>query len=159
MRIGAFTLVSGSLFLPLLRMFQILDRIRLTHLLFLSLALQYAVFGYLFVIAGGLGIRGVALMQLVSSGVSAALAAYLLSRCGIRLRWRAILGWLAVAGAVAVIAALAAAAALSGLEDTWLRLIVGGSAYGAVVLVCDFLPARNCAASFSGARAVAQCER
>ena len=66
LRINALGLTTGALFMPMMRMFQILDRIHLMHVLFLTLAVSSAIFGYLFVVGLGLGVRGVAIMQVIS---------------------------------------------------------------------------------------------
>jgi putative peptidoglycan lipid II flippase len=138
LRIGAFSLITSAVTTPLARMFQIADRIHYTHLLYLSVAVSLAIFGYLFVVGLGWGVRGVALMQLASSLVSAVVISYLVGRCGIRLRWRSILNRFALAAVVAAVAYFAAASAISGVESSWLRLAVGGTAYGLVVLLCYF---------------------
>ncbi len=138
LRIGALSLVPQAVTGPLARMFQIIDRIHNTHVLYLAMAVSIVVFGYLFVIMLGWGVQGVASMQLGSSVVAAIVTSYLIDRCGIRLRWLPILGSLMLGLAVAGIASLAAAVAISRLEDTWLRLAAGGAAYSFVVLLCYF---------------------
>jgi putative peptidoglycan lipid II flippase len=139
LRIGAFGMVSGAVFLPLLRMFQILDRIRLTHLLFISLAVGYAVFGYIFVGALGLGVRGVAIMQVASSLGSTIIAAGLLHHCGICPNWQQVFGRLVFAVLVSSVALVLTSLGVSQLVNVWLRVAVGGSVYGLVVLLCYFL--------------------
>jgi len=135
LRIGAFGMVSGAVFLPLLRMFQILDRIHLTHLLFISLAVEYAVFGYIFVLVLELGIRGVVTMQVVSSGVTTIIAIGLLGRCGVQLDWRRIGNNFLLALAAAATAFLAAALTVVELEKPLIRIVVGGATYGLVIFV------------------------
>jgi putative peptidoglycan lipid II flippase len=139
LRLGVLSLIPSAVTAPLFRMFQIIDRIHYSHVVYLTVAASSVVFGYLFVLRLGWGVQGVALMQLAGSALTAVVSAYLVGRCGIRLRWRAILGWLALAAFVSGIAYLAAAAAISGLENTWPRLMIGGTAYGLVVLLCYFL--------------------
>jgi putative peptidoglycan lipid II flippase len=135
LRIGAFGMVSGTVFLPLLRMFQILDRIRLTHALFISLAVEYALFGYTFVVALGWGVRGVALMQVASSAVSTLIAIGLLGRCGVRLNWRRVGRHLTLAVLVSAMAFIVTALAVSNFNNIWLRLGIGGPVYGLAVLL------------------------
>jgi putative peptidoglycan lipid II flippase len=138
LRIGALSLVPQAVIGPLARIFQIIDRIHNTHVLYLAMAASTVVSGYLFVIMLGWGVQGVASMQLTGSVIAAIVTSYLIHRCGIQVRWRPILGLLLLALVVAGIAYLAATVAISQLENTWLRLAVGGSAYGFVVLLCYF---------------------
>jgi putative peptidoglycan lipid II flippase len=138
LRIGAFSLVTSAVMAPLVRIFQIIDRIHYTQVVYLSWAVALGAFGYVFVIMLGWGIQGVALMQLAGSALTAVVSSYLVGRCGIPLRWRTIGGWFALAAVVSSVAYLAAAAAISGLENTWLRLTIGAAAYGLVVLFCYF---------------------
>lgn len=139
LRINAFGLIVGVMFMPLFRMFQISDRIHFSHAVFLSLALSLAAFGYLFVVALDLGVVGVALMQLAGGLLSCAVAGYLVGRCGVRPRWWRVLGHLLFAAAVSAAAYLIATFAVWELENTWARLVAGGAAYGAVILAGYFL--------------------
>lgn len=139
LRIGAFSLATAGITAPLYRMFQIVDRIHYMHVVNLTAALTLGIFGYLFVVALGWGVRGVASMQLASGTISTVLIAHLVGRCGVRVRWRTVLGWLALAACISGIAYAAAAAAITELENTWLRLVIGGTAYGLVVLFFYFL--------------------
>lgn len=139
LRIGAFGLVTGTVFLPLLRMFQILDRIGLTHLLFVSLAAEYAAFGYIFVVALHLEVMGVAMMQLAGSAMSTIVAAGLLWYCGVRPNWGRVLGHFAFATLASGAACTAAVVAVSGFDNAWVRLVIGGAAYSSVTVLCYFL--------------------
>jgi len=139
LRIMAFSFILAGVLTPLARMFQIIDRIHYAQLTYLSGAISLLIFGYLFVIVLGWGVRGVATMQLLSSVAPTIVTAYLVDRGGIKLHWRVILGWGVLAASVSVIASIAAFAAVAGVEDIWLRLMVGGAAYGSVVLACYFL--------------------
>jgi putative peptidoglycan lipid II flippase len=141
LRIGALSIATSAITMPLYRMFQIVDRIHYAQVVNLCAVVSLAIFGYLFVITLGWGVRGVALMQLTSGVIGTILIARLVDRCGICLRWRTILGWLVLATCVSVVAYLASVAATSGLENIWLRLAIGGIVYGLVVLLCYF-PAR-----------------
>jgi putative peptidoglycan lipid II flippase len=138
LQIGAFSIVTGTLYLPLLRMFQIIDRIHFTQILYLSSAVEYALFGYVFVVGLGLGVRGVAIMQVGTSGLSTIIAAGLLSRCGVRPNWRRVLGHLLFALSASVTAFVVVTIAVSGLQNAWARLIGGGSTYGLIILVFYF---------------------
>lgn len=135
LRINALGLLSGAVFLPLMRMLQILDRIHLTHLLFLTLAASCALLGYLLVVQLHLGVRGVALMQVASGIITCILAAYLVRRCGIRPSWRRVLGYLLLASAVSGAAFVVGTFVTARLDDPWGRLVAGGATYALVVLV------------------------
>jgi putative peptidoglycan lipid II flippase len=139
LRINAFGLTTGALFMPMMRMFQILDRIHLMHLLFLTLALSSAISGYLFVVGLGLGVRGVAIMQVTSGAASCVMAGWLLGRCGIRPAWRQVAGYFLFASIVSVAAFAVATIAISGQNDPWGRLVVGATVYGLLLLLCYFL--------------------
>ena len=139
LRIGSLSLAVSVVLAPLARMFQILDRIHYTHGIYLAVALSTLVFGYLFVGLLGWGVRGVALMQLGSSIVTTIVTVQLVAHCGVRLRWSVIALWIGLAGAVTGIACAGTIAALSEVENVWLRIVIGGSSYGVIVLVFYFL--------------------
>jgi putative peptidoglycan lipid II flippase len=139
LRINAFGLTTSALFMPMMRMFQILDRIHLMHVLFLTLALSSAISGYLFVVGLGLGVRGVAIMQVISGSASCVMAGWLLARCGIRPAWRQVAGYFLFASIVSVAAFAVATVAISGQSDPWGRLVVGATVYGLLLFLCYFL--------------------
>jgi putative peptidoglycan lipid II flippase len=136
LRINAIGVILGAMWFPLLRTFQIIDRINLTWLLYLSLAISSAIFGYLFVVELELGVQGVAMMQVASSAIVCLIAASLIDRCGIRLDWRRILGHLLFASLASGAAFLLASIAISGLENTLVRLAAGGGAYSLTIVGC-----------------------
>jgi putative peptidoglycan lipid II flippase len=135
LRINVFGLVSGAMFLPLLRMFQILNRIYVMHALFLTLALASALFGFLFVIILGLGVRGVAMMQVASSAVGCGVAIWLLARYGVRPAWQRVAGYFLYASLASGSAFAVAMAVLSGQDNVWVRIMVGGASYVCVIAV------------------------
>jgi putative peptidoglycan lipid II flippase len=139
LRIAALMLVTSAMTNPLFRMFQICDRINYTHITYVVTACALAIFGYLFVVALGWGVRGVALMQLASAIVSLIVIVYLAARCGIVLHWSSIVTHMALAGFISIIAYTAAVTATLHIWNVWGRLIVGGPIYGAVVLSGFFL--------------------
>jgi putative peptidoglycan lipid II flippase len=141
LRISALGLTTSALFMPMMRMFQILDRIHLMHLLFLTLALSSAISGYLFVVGLGLGVRGVAIMQVISGTAACIVAGCLLVRCGIRPAWRLVAGYFLFASAVSAVAFTASTFVISGQSDPWARLVIGTTVYGLLLLLCYF-PAR-----------------
>jgi putative peptidoglycan lipid II flippase len=142
LRINAFGLIIGAVFMPLMRMFQILDRIHLMYVLFLTLAVASGIFGYIFVVVLGLGVSGVALMQTGSSVMSCLAAIWMLAFCDIRPVWSRVAGYLLFAALASAGAIAASALAISGFEAAWTRLIVGGTIYGMVVLAV-YLMARE----------------
>ena len=133
LRISALGLVTGAIYFPLMRTFQIMDRINLTYVLFATLSVSTAAFGYLFVVALQLGVRGVALMQVASGPVVCFIAARLLQNCGLHLNWGRILRYLLFASLTSLVAFLVAAEIASVAEQPLMRLVAGGAAYGAVV--------------------------
>jgi putative peptidoglycan lipid II flippase len=133
LRISALTLVITSINTPVARMFQIVDRINLTHVMYLALALALLLFGYLFVGVLGLGIRGVAWMQVASGAVVCIVNAHLLSRCGIHLRWRRVGGHAVFAAIASASASLLAILASSTMHSFWGALICGGITYVSVI--------------------------
>jgi putative peptidoglycan lipid II flippase len=141
LRINALGLLVAPILPPLCRLLQIIDRINYTHLMLLAMAASCAIFGYLFVLGLGLGVRGVALMQLASSIAGCTVAAWMVARCGIALRWRRIFRYLMLAATGAGVAGFIAITASWPLENAWARLLVGGAAYALVVLGFYF-PAR-----------------
>lgn len=138
LRINAFGLTTGALFMPMMRMFQILDRIHLMHLLFLTSALSSAISGYLFVVGLSLGVRGVAIMQVTSGVASCVMAGWLLGRCGIRPAWQQVAGYFLFASIVSTAAFAVATLAVSGQSDPWGRIVVGATVYGVLLLLCYF---------------------
>lgn len=139
LRIAAFSLITSTVMAPLVRVFQIIDRIHLVQVVYLSWAGSILIFGYLFVVMLGWGVQGVASMQLAGSVTATIATAFLVDRCGIRLRWGMIFSWFAFAVAISGIAYLVTVPAVSGLENLWLRLTVGGAVYGGAILVGYFL--------------------
>jgi putative peptidoglycan lipid II flippase len=135
LRIAALGIITGVILTPLARMFQIVDRITFTQIMYGWIAVSTFIFGYLFVLVLGWGVRGVALMQLLSSATTCVLTAYLVSRCAIVLRWRSIFGNFLFACAVAGVAILIATMAASHIDGALMRLLVGGPSYAIVFLI------------------------
>jgi putative peptidoglycan lipid II flippase len=133
LQINALSLVTGAIMTPLARMFQIVDRIQFTHVMYLTMAVSLAIFGYLFVGVLDLGVRGVAWMQVASSTVGAIVTAYLVSRCSLHLRWWRVASYLAFALVVSAVAYPVATLAASPFTNAWARLFCGGAAYGLMV--------------------------
>ena len=135
LQIAALSIVLGVVLTPLARMFQIVDRIAYTQVMYGWIAISTLIFGYLFVIELKWGVRGAALAQVLSSATTCVLTAYLVSRCAIAVRWSRILGNLLFATAASGAAYLVAAMATSHIDGNWMRLLVGGLSYGIVILI------------------------
>ncbi len=131
--IYAWTLLTSSVITPLLRMFQIVDRIGFTYAAFLASAVFLAGFGYLFVGALGLGAPGVAWMLLGNHILTLGVVAYLVARCGIVIGWWRVSGYFIFAAAVSGLAVLAALASASPIDAPAPRLLAGGAAFTVVV--------------------------
>lgn len=133
LRVGALAIVISAINTPLARMFQIVDRIYFTHVMYLALMVSLALFGYLFVGVLNLGARGVAWMQVASAAIVCGLNAHLVSRCGIHLRWGRIGGYVVLAGSASASAYLVAVLASSSMQNFWGELVCGGGAYALVI--------------------------
>jgi putative peptidoglycan lipid II flippase len=142
LRISALSIVIGAINTPLARMFQIVDRIHYTHVMYLSLAIALACFGYLFVGVLDMGVRGVAWMQVMGLAVETMVTAYLVSRCDLHLRWRRVAGYAAFALVASAAASFVALLAASSFNDAWMRLLCGGAGFG-LVMVGFYLLARS----------------
>jgi peptidoglycan biosynthesis protein MviN/MurJ (putative lipid II flippase) len=136
LEINALSLVLSAIGTPLFRMFQIVDRIHLTHVMYLTNAVSLAFFGYIFVGRLNLGVAGVAWMQVSSGLIGFALLARLIRFCGIQVHWWSVLPYFLLAVAAAGAAYCAGKFAASPFENSWARLVIGGLAFGLVVVWC-----------------------
>jgi putative peptidoglycan lipid II flippase len=136
LRINAMSVVIAAVNAPLIRMFQILDRIHLINWVYAAVAISSLLFGYLFVVLLDQGVQAVAWMQVFASTIGVTVTCYLVSRCGIELGWSRILGHMGFALAVTAPAYIAAVVVSAPFGSAWLRLATGGSAYG--LIVCSF---------------------
>lgn len=91
------TLVLGSLTAPLLRIFQIAQRTRLTYVYYFLSSGFLLVFGWLFIYWLRLDVEGVALMLLFNSGATLAAAALLVFQCDIQICWVIVARYFALA--------------------------------------------------------------
>lgn len=139
LQISVILIVIGVVLTPLARIFQIADRIHLTHVMYWSSALSLGIFGYLFVILLDLGLPGVAWMQVAASVVCVIVTAYLVHLCGERVGWRRVAKYFLIALAASTLAYAAACAVSASLQHSWLRLVAGGASYGTVVTVIYLL--------------------
>jgi putative peptidoglycan lipid II flippase len=139
LRIYAVILIPAAINTPLIRMFQILDRIRFIHLLNLASALIYIVFGAVFISWLEFGATGIAWMYVASSLPITTILVLLIQRFGIALRWRRLAGYFLLAAGATAMAAAGALAAASSSSSDWARLLTGGAVYGLVVSLIYFL--------------------
>lgn len=144
LRISALALISSVINTPFLRMFQVIDRINLTHYVNLCSVVVIGGFGFLFVGWLGLGAPGVAWMQLMNGILTGLASVIIVTRAGIAVRWGRIVRFAAFAVGASVAGIAAAYAALSPLagSDAFTRVICAGVAFCAIVAAC-YLLARN----------------
>ena len=137
LQIMAVSLLFSSLLAPMVRLFQILDRIAYSHLLYLVSLLGTAVLQYLFVFRLGLDVYGIAWAAVGNSAALTLFVAVLVRRCGIVLNWQVVLGNAALAALIAI-AALAVSKGVPWRSQGLIALIVGGGFYWAVVALGYF---------------------
>jgi putative peptidoglycan lipid II flippase len=135
MQILAVSLLSSSLLAPMVRLFQIIDRIAYSHLLYLVSLAGTATLQYLLVFRFGLDVYGIAWASVGNSAVLTVFVAILVRRCGIN--WPAVLANAALAAVIAL-AALAVSKGASLRSEGLVALVIGGGAYWAVVAVAYF---------------------
>jgi hypothetical protein len=114
-------------------MLQIVGRTNLIHVMYAASAAALALFGYIFVVRLELGTRGAAWMIVTASFVASGASASLVGTCGVRLRWGRIARYFAYAALVAGLAFAAASVVGSAAGGIWPKLVLGGSAYAAVI--------------------------
>ena len=82
LRISAFSLIISSVLAPMARLFQILDRISYSHVLYLVSLVCTAAFQYVLVFRMGWDVYGIAWASLANSAVVTLVVAGLVRRCG-----------------------------------------------------------------------------
>ena len=105
LRISAFSLIISSLLAPMVRLFQILDRISYSHVLYLVSLVCTAAFQYVLVFRMGWDVYGIAWASLANSAVVTLVVARLVRRCGVIVAWRRVFGHALFAAAVSIVAA------------------------------------------------------
>ena len=138
LRISALSLAVSSLLAPMVRLFQILDRISYSHVMYLVSLVCTASFQYVLVFRLGWDVYGIAWASLANAVVVTVVVAGLIWRCGVIVVWHRVLGYAAfavgVSGAAAAISWVAASRFSAVLE-----ILIGGAVYGAVVASSYFL--------------------
>ncbi len=137
LQIMAVSLLFSSMLAPMVRLFQILDRIAYSHLLYLASLVGTAVLQYLLVFRFDLDVYGIAWATVGNSAALTLFVAVLVRHCGIVLNWQVVLGNAALATLIAL-AALAVSKGVSLHSQGLVALIVGGGVYWAVVALGYF---------------------
>ena len=137
LQIMAASLLFSSLLAPMVRLFQILNRIAYSHLLYLASLVGTAVLQYLLVFRFGLDVYGIAWATVGNSAALTLFVALLVRHLGIVLDWQVVLRNAALAALIAL-AALAVSKGISLRSQGVIELIVGGGAYWAVVALGYF---------------------
>ena len=138
LRIQALSLLVSTMLAPLERMFQILDRLSLTQIRYLTALVATLVFQFLFVFYLGMDVQGVAWGWLCSSIVVLALVIVMVRRCDVVIRWRGILAnaaFAAITAGIAIGISWPLASLFTGLPE----LAVSGGLYGLVVALSYFM--------------------
>ncbi len=137
MQILALSLLSSSLLAPMVRLFQIIDRISYSHVLYLASLIGTAGLQYLLVFRLGLDVYGFAAASVGNSAALTLFVALLVRHCGISLSWRTVLGNAALAAVIALVA-LVASKGLSMRSEGLLSLVLGGGIYWGVIAAAYF---------------------
>jgi putative peptidoglycan lipid II flippase len=133
LQVYVLTAITAAVTTPLARMLQIVGRTNLIHAMYAASAAALVLFGYLFVVRLGLGTRGAAWMIVAASFATGGAAAALVAHCGVRLRWGRIARYFGYGAVVAGLAYAAASVVGGAAGGTWPKLVLGGSAYAAVI--------------------------
>jgi putative peptidoglycan lipid II flippase len=138
LRISAMSLAVSSLLAPMARLFQILNRISYSHIMYLVSLVCTASFQYVLVFRLGWDVYGIAWASLANSVVVTVVVAGLIWRCGVVVFWHQVFGHAAFATVISVAAATISWLVASRFVGV-LEILVGGALYGAVVASSYFL--------------------
>jgi putative peptidoglycan lipid II flippase len=130
--ITAIGLVASSMLMPLLRIFQIANKVVFTHVFYASWLVGIVFFQYVFVFLLKWDVEGYAIGSCVTSFLLAAWVAFLVRYCDIHINWRCIFPYMLFAASLAgggSYLALLASAPYTHL----MKLLVAGPVYGVVV--------------------------
>lgn len=141
LQIFVLTLAPSVLAAPMFRIFQIVQKVRFTYLGYFCSFVFMSVFGWIFVSWLGLDAQGVALTLVCNSWLTCGVAALLMPWCGIHLNWAKVVRYGMVALVAAGLGWAVASIASENLGGAWVRLLVGGGVYTAVVLVAYLMRA------------------
>jgi putative peptidoglycan lipid II flippase len=142
LRISAFSLVISSLLAPMARLFQILNLISYSYVLYLVSLVCTAALQYVLVFQMGWDVYGIAWASLANGAVVTLVVAGLVRRCGVIIVWHRVFGHALFAAAVSAAADAVSwlgAAHFAGLP----ALVIGSGLFGLVVAGCYFLVRRR----------------
>jgi putative peptidoglycan lipid II flippase len=142
LRISAFSLIVTSVLAPMARLFQILDRISYSHVLYLVSLVCTAVFQYVLVFRMGWDVYGIAWASLANSTVVTLVVAGLVRRCGVIVTWYRVFAHALFAAAVSIAAVAVSWVGAAPFSDLP-ALVIGGGLFGLVVAGCYFLVRRR----------------
>jgi putative peptidoglycan lipid II flippase len=137
LQIMAASLLFSSMMAPMVRLFQILDRISYSYLLYFAWLCSTSVLQYLLVFRLDLDVYGIAWAAVANSATLVLFVSVLVRRCGVDIDWQVVLRNAALAALIAF-AALAVSRGASFRSQGLIALIVGGGTYGAVVGLAYF---------------------
>lgn len=135
-------LLPGIAGVPVFRMFQVIDKIKLTGVVYLITAVNFAVLGTLFVFVLKLGVHGMALMVVISGYISSAVSLYMLNKNGIRVNVIKIFKYIVYSMAASLLTLFLVKIIPYYSEEPFMRLLVHGSIYMGVILIA-YLPLRK----------------
>jgi len=127
-------LAASSMLAPLLRIFQITNKVLFTHVFYASWLVCIVVFQYIFVFLLKWDIEGYAIGSCLTAFLLTAWVAILVSYCNIVIVWRRVLSYALFAAGLAACAsylAVLGSAPYSGL----VKLLIAGPLYGCVIAV------------------------
>jgi putative peptidoglycan lipid II flippase len=127
-------ILASALLLPMFRLLQILDHMRLSGLLLLAGGAFLMLFGIVLMFGLGFGLKGYAVALTLTAYASLGVAAILLVRAGIAPDWLRILRYAIYALAASALGCLAGAA-MSDAGGRLANLILRGIAFAAVMAV------------------------
>jgi putative peptidoglycan lipid II flippase len=132
MQIMALSLLFTPVLAPMLRLFQILDRVSYVYALYLFWFAQSAVLQFILIFKLGWDVQGIAWSAVANSAGLALFGAFLLQHCGIHLNWRPVFSHAAIAIVIAG-AGLALSMLVGGFSEGLVAAVIGGAAYWLVV--------------------------
>lgn len=138
MQIMALSLVFTSVLAPMVRLFQILDRISYTYLLYLFSLAGTSLFQFILVFRLHWDVHGVAWANVANSAALTVFVALLVRHCGVLLNWRSVFAHAGLAAAITG-AALAASFWIETRSGGLPAVILGSALYWGVIAAGYFL--------------------
>lgn len=132
LQVYAFALWPSMLTAPMARLFQILDRIKLTAWVYVVSSASTLLVGVVLVLWLHMGLRGFVLTLVVSGYVTMACVAALLGYCQIRIRWHYLGRYILFACCVAGVASFLSVLLDVGGPLLWQTIVRGGVFWGVI---------------------------